>query len=498
MARPLPSTLARIIGEITANVRRDAGATPALLAQFVSNRDEDAFRGLVQMYAPLVWGVCQRGLSDPNDAEDALQATFIVLARKAGRIARPERLSGWLHGVAVRAARKVREQASRRREVALSGLTDVARHVPGSELRELLDVELDRLPEDLRQAFVLCRIEGKTYAQAADVLGCATSTVGDRVARATELLRERLEQYGLAPVGASLVGVLAPAQGAIVSGAVVDRVVHGALDGPSGTSAAVADSVIRGMSGHGFLWAAGIAAFVAVSLGLGVMAAPGRPSSVAPAEIARRVPVAPVPEPKPEKEEIPPSTPPGSSLVLRLVGKKTYTFDLKGETPEKFAERLRLKDRPAPPTVDLALEVTNTGKEKVSLRFGGARNQYRFFLEGPGVASAAPQVGPGAGPGAPIPAEDKTLEPKQTLTLMKVSSLTSTSFGPPRRPGRVQNFAIMAPIATYWTKVGEYTLFAKYKVGVSPLPEGAADIGDGFGEVMLQTPKIRLQIEAPR
>jgi RNA polymerase sigma factor (sigma-70 family) len=247
MARRFPPTLARILGEMTAGLLRDAASGPALLTQFAATRDENAFRELVRLYGPLVWGVCQRCLRDPNDAEDALQATFIVLARKADRIRQPERLSAWLHGVALRAALNVRKQNARRHEKLLESLPNdrEATATVDADLRESLDVELDRLPENLRQAFVLCRIEGRTYAQAAELLGCSLQTVANRVARAEERLRERLQERGLAPAGA-LMGLWPPAS---VGVSVMERVARGALDGPSTTAVALAEAVIRGMSG---------------------------------------------------------------------------------------------------------------------------------------------------------------------------------------------------------------------------------------------------------
>jgi Sigma-70 region 2 len=100
MARPYPSVIAQIIGEFTAAARRDSSAGSVLLARYAATRDEDAFRGLVQFYAPVVWNICHRSLRDVHDVEDAFQATFLVLSRKAHRIDPPERLSSWLHGAA--------------------------------------------------------------------------------------------------------------------------------------------------------------------------------------------------------------------------------------------------------------------------------------------------------------------------------------------------------------------------------------------------------------
>jgi RNA polymerase sigma factor (sigma-70 family) len=283
MARPLPSILAQIIGKFATAIRLDASAGPELLVQFAETRDPAAFHDLVSIYAPMVWTVCSRGLRDPNDVEDAFQATFIALARKARRIARPERVSAWLHGVAVRASQRVRQIKARRRETgetALSKLTVGAE--PSPELWAVLDEELLRLPEDLRQSFVLCRIEGRSHSEAAPVLGCAARTVGDRVARATELLKSRLRRRGLAPAGA-LAGLM-PSTG-VVPAAVVERTAAGALAGPSATAAAVADSVVCGMAGSG-LWrylAVAVLLIVSVGGGIALCRAPVRPTSETPA-----------------------------------------------------------------------------------------------------------------------------------------------------------------------------------------------------------------------
>jgi RNA polymerase sigma factor (sigma-70 family) len=300
MARGLPPALARILGKLSAGLRRDAAAGPALLARFAATRDEDAFAELVRLYGPLVWGVCQRCLHDPNDAEDALQATFVVLARKASGIAHPERLSAWLHGVALRAARSVRQRVARRREQPLPALLSSPGEAvilePG--LREALDAEVNRLPDKLRQAFVLCRIEGRTYVEAAELLGCQFQTVARWVTRATEQLRQRLRRRGLAPIGASP-GLL-PLTTVDVSFAVLDRAASGALSGPSAMAITVADSVIRSMSNVS-LWrylTLGILVFAGVG---GVLIAAQGPAPRTVSRHASAVPVAPIPvDPLPE------------------------------------------------------------------------------------------------------------------------------------------------------------------------------------------------------
>src|SRR5262249_31616689 len=138
-----------------------------------------------------------------HDAEDAFQATFLILVRKAGSLGRPELLGNWLYGVAYRTAARARAEATRRRfrEVPL-----IDRDLPAKEstpdgvwrdLRPVLDEEINRLPDKYRAPFVLCYLEGKTNEEAARQLGCPLGTVLSRLARARERLRLRLTSRGL-------------------------------------------------------------------------------------------------------------------------------------------------------------------------------------------------------------------------------------------------------------------------------------------------------------
>jgi RNA polymerase sigma factor (sigma-70 family) len=482
MARHFPPTLARILGEMTAGLRRDATAGPTLLTHFAETRDEEAFRGLVRLYGPLVWGVCQRCLRDPNDAEDALQATFIVLARKAGRIRCPERLSGWLHGVALRAARNVRKLAVRRREEPLSTLPNEGAETAfqSRELRETFDVELSRLPEKLRLAFVLCRVEGRTYAQTADLLGCPLRTVANRVEKATELLRARLEQRGLAPLG-TLAGLL-PNTG--VSVTVLDRVVCGALRESSSTAAAVAEVVLRGMTSHSFWWLVGAAAVVLTGIGVGVVAGSGMNT---PHDSGKKPTPATVLIPKAEQE--PPSLPPGVPLSLRIVAVEDTE---KGRGPT------------------LAIRVINRSKEVYTIRYT-TKGRRDFQLDGARVTLPTPRMSrPMMRPGAEIPplpasrieADQLTLAPQEAGTLAILSPLNrserlrrpfagSDLIGPPA-PG--------VPVrANYGDGRFEQKLIsASYKLWISPPPPGAAVSEDGFGEIVLQSPKFHFPASSPQ
>jgi RNA polymerase sigma factor (sigma-70 family) len=172
-----------------------------LLQRFVTHRDPAAFETLVQRHGPMVLGVCRQLLRDPQDAEDAFQATFLVLARKAGAIAQRELVGNWLYGVAYRVAVRARARASRRqareRQGADMTATEAADDAGERELRPVLHEEVNRLPAKYRLPVVLCYLEGKTNAEAARELGWPTGTVSGRLARARDLLRRRLVRRGL-------------------------------------------------------------------------------------------------------------------------------------------------------------------------------------------------------------------------------------------------------------------------------------------------------------
>ena len=141
----------------------------------------------------MVLGVCRRYLDDPHDVEDAFQATFVVLFRRAGSVRVNVSLGPWLHGVSRRIAARARAAALRRRarEVghAVEPATDPAADETRADLREELDEGLARLPTRYRLPIILCHLEGLTYQEAARRLGCPVGTVGVRLARGRELLR---------------------------------------------------------------------------------------------------------------------------------------------------------------------------------------------------------------------------------------------------------------------------------------------------------------------
>src|SRR6516165_2159476 len=183
-----------------------------LLHRFMARHDEGAFAALMARHGPMVFAVCRRVLRDVHEAEDACQATFLVLARKAGSVRRPELLANWLYGVAYRAARKAQRQAARHGARAILGAamrsTDsIPDEVVWEDLRPVLDGELDRLPGKFRAPVVMCYLEGLTAEEASRKLGCPRGTILSRLSRARAKLRKRLLRRGLA-LSAGLLGFL--------------------------------------------------------------------------------------------------------------------------------------------------------------------------------------------------------------------------------------------------------------------------------------------------
>lgn len=193
----------------------DDGADGELLERFRATRDDAAFTGLVRRHGGMVLGVCRRVLRDPHAAEDAFQAVFLVLARKAGVIRPPGLLGPWLYGVAYRTALKARGREYRRRQVEQDFARTNRRDDPvapsaDADLRPVLDQQVHELPEKYRLPLVLCAVQGLGKAEAAERLGLPEGTVSSRLARAREMLRDRLTRRGIAVPAVVLGGVLVP------------------------------------------------------------------------------------------------------------------------------------------------------------------------------------------------------------------------------------------------------------------------------------------------
>jgi RNA polymerase sigma factor (sigma-70 family) len=257
MATGTASPILRFIRSIRAGAARDA-PDEELLTRFVADRDEAAFAALVHRHGAMVLGVCRRVLRDADRAEDAFQATFLVLVRKAASIGRPGRLGNWLYGVAYRTALKARGRRDRlwAREKPLVDVTPAEAAVNPADREELLaalDEELHRLPERYRSPVVLCYLQGKTREEAARTLGCPRETLATRLLRARERLRGRLARRGVGLSGSLFAAALSPSDSlAAVPHALVDATVRGAVSSvsTSAASAALARAVawIRGVA----------------------------------------------------------------------------------------------------------------------------------------------------------------------------------------------------------------------------------------------------------
>jgi RNA polymerase sigma factor (sigma-70 family) len=251
----------RVIERLRSAVLRCDGAdrTDAeLLEGFVRQRDEAAFAALVHRHGPMVWGVCRRLLPGHQDAEDAFQASFLVLVRRAASV-RPRAMVGnWLYGVARRTARKARALAARRRgrerQVADMPEPVAADPSPGRDRQRLLDQELEQLPEKYRVAILMCDLGGRTRQEAARQLGVPEGTLSGWLSRGRAMLAKRLARHGLAVSGGALAVVLSQQVAAAAPAAVVASTIRaanlwaaGSAAGVSAKAAALAEGVLKAM-----------------------------------------------------------------------------------------------------------------------------------------------------------------------------------------------------------------------------------------------------------
>ena len=267
----------------------------ALLDRFRNGSAEDAesaFAALVERHGPTVFHVCRRILGDRHDAEDASQAVFLVLARQARSIRQTDSVASWLYGVASRVAARARLDAARRRlhesrraEEAIAADRFDRGDREGADAWPELYQELGRLPERFLRPILLCHLEGLSYQQAAERLGCPVRTVQSRLARGRERLRDRLARRGVAPAVGAIIAALTPDHAAAaVSDSWKDSTVTAAVHHAAGGStaqlipmavAALAEGASQVMSFHRLLKRAVV--FVVVSaaagvIGLGIMA----------------------------------------------------------------------------------------------------------------------------------------------------------------------------------------------------------------------------------
>jgi RNA polymerase sigma factor (sigma-70 family) len=224
-----------------------------LLARYAAGQDQAAFAVLVRRHGPLVLGVCRRVLGHPQDAEDAFQAAFLILARKAVSIRKQQSLGSWLYKVAYRTALRARAGRAQRKAgehgARQAWAVSAPEHAADEDLRLLLDEEVRRLPEKYRAPVLLCYLQGRTNEEAARQLRCPTGTLKVRLLRARELLRKRLTRRGVGLTVAVLLAALAEEARAAVPERLTAAAARagGSASAVSARAAALAEGVLRGM-----------------------------------------------------------------------------------------------------------------------------------------------------------------------------------------------------------------------------------------------------------
>jgi len=267
-----------------------------LWERYVQDRDEAAFEILVRRHGPMVLGVCRRILRNEQDAEDAFQATFLVLVRRAASLQSPSTIANWLHGVACRTALEARSAAARRRDREAMVLPrTVMPENPWAELWPVLDQELGRLAEKYQAAVVLCDLEGKTRKEAARQLGWAEGTVASRLARGRSILAKRLARRGF--TGAFVAAAAGAASACVPAELAASTVTAGCMSAVEGAAAkallsakviALMEGVLKSM----FLPKLKNTITVLLVIGIAALGASGlfsRPPAIEPDELHERV-----------------------------------------------------------------------------------------------------------------------------------------------------------------------------------------------------------------
>jgi RNA polymerase sigma factor (sigma-70 family) len=253
-----------------------------LVRRYASSRDAGAFETLVRRHGALVFGICRRTLGSAHDAEDAFQAAFLVLAKKAGRIREPHLLSSWLYGVAVRVANKARVRSARRREETRAHVPERAANADESDrdLGPMIDAELAALPDWQRQAVLLCDVQELSRADAAATLGIPEGTLSSRLASGRKRLAARLARRGIAPAFTLSASVASAHVPEVLIHNTVDTAAAWAAGGP--VAAPVAELAREGFSMMRKLAFLSGGAAMATALGLGLAGDPEKPKPMPP------------------------------------------------------------------------------------------------------------------------------------------------------------------------------------------------------------------------
>ncbi len=247
-----------------------------LLTAFLANNDQVAFTTIIRRHGPMVLGICQRFLNDFHAAEDAFQATFILLAQQAGCIRKKESLASWLHGVGFRMARETKRAATRRsHHERQSGRTmpsaDPAHRAAWLEIQTILDEEIQALPSPYREPFVRCCLEQISCSEVASQLGLEEATVRKRLMKARRRLQSQLNRRGVS-LCAVLAGlaVLGTATPTVLASSLVGSVARAAVHAAEGHSLATAIpqnvfALIQGVNKAMFLTKIKVTAFLFVT-----------------------------------------------------------------------------------------------------------------------------------------------------------------------------------------------------------------------------------------
>ena len=337
MATAQTTRMTALIARLTRGGDAEPSSDGDLLDDYVRDRDASAFETLVRRHGPMVLAVCRRVLGCEQDAEDAFQATFLVLVHRADAVRPRDRVGNWLYGVAIRTALKARTGAvTRRVKERAAARTESTGCTMPTEARDwaaILDEELCRLAEKYREPIVLCDLRGLTRTEAARVLGWPEGSVAGRLARARALLAERLRRRGVTPSVAAVTALLAGGHASAgIPHSLLTRTVHlSAAVVPAAAGATVstrvaslANEVLTAMTATN-LKTVVLGAVFALSLGLGTAAVGLAGWGPTTDPVPARVNTDPAPEPAGAGH---PDQPPKAAETPRKDEPKARTLDL--------------------------------------------------------------------------------------------------------------------------------------------------------------------------
>jgi RNA polymerase sigma factor (sigma-70 family) len=382
--------LRKVLGDLRSSV--DTLSDGQLLARFAVGRDEVAFARLVRRHGPMVLGVCRRVLQHRQDAEDAFQATFLILARKAGSVLNREAVGSWLYRVAYRTAGEARAMRARRRakERQVDQVPQpVVQAAEVHDWRPILDHELSRLPQKYQAAIVLCDLEAKSRKEAAQQLGIAEGTLSSRLASGRGLLAARLARRGVTLGAGGLVATLsAGVLSAHVPGSLVSDTAKAAALVAAGQLAAVSTPVAVLMKGalKTMLMArlklvVGLFVGAVLTLGAGGVAYQTVSAQNAPAGQNPGKPVNEMEALRRENELL------RLNLLVVLEKVRAQETELRALKEKPAASALQLYQQTLgsvafSPDGTLALRVWNPGTPKAALSIEDAIKQYRAAKDG--------------------------------------------------------------------------------------------------------------------